>query len=384
MVKIKDLIMKKFFSAVANFVKTSDYITILLVLIISAFGVISLMSMRVSGLATERQVLVQILATALGIVGALIMSKIDYNFMAKFWKPICGIAYALVLLTFVIGIRVGDVVDDRAWLQLPFGLTLQPSEILKAAFILTFALHLQRVSAAINRPKTLLVLCAHGAVPIMLVVLQGDDGTALIFTSIFACMLFGAGLSFKYIAAGVGAAAASLPILWYFILSDYQKLRVLTVLNPELDPQGIGWQQLNGLLALGSGQLWGKGLFREDHHPVPMIYNDFIFTFVGEAMGFIGCFALILLIGSLCGRMLYTGFKIKDDMGKFICIGVFAMFASQTILNVGMCLSVLPVIGITLPFVSAGGTSVAVSYIGIGLVLSVYSHNRKALFEVSR
>ncbi len=373
--------MKFIFNAIGNYLKTTDKLLFVLVILISTFSVVSLAGISTSGFATDTQVAVQAIAAALGITGAIIMSTIDYKFMAKLWKLHSFGAYLLVLLTFVIGIQVGDVVDDRAWLPMPFGLTLQPSEILKASYIVTFALHLQKVGPTINRIRSLIPILAHAGVTILLIVAQGDDGTAIIFTMITACMLFAAGISWKYIVAAVTGAVVLAPLAWNFLLSEYQKLRILTVFYPDLDPQGISWQQSQGLMALGSGQLWGKGIFREDHHYIPMMYNDFIYTFIGEAMGFMGCITIVALLMTLFMKILFTGLFAKDLLGKYICVGVFAMFVSQTILNLGMCLGLLPVIGITLPFVSAGGTSVVVSYMGIGLALSVYMHSERNFFS---
>ena len=141
-------------------------------------------------------------------------------------------------------------------------------------------------------------------------------------------------------------------------------------------------QQLEGLDSLGSGQIFGIGLFAENHNYVPEMYNDFIFSFIGEALGFIGCLAVLGIISALCLRVLQVGRRAKDRLGRFICVGVFSMIAAQTVMNVGMCLSVLPVIGVTLPLFSGGGTSVVATYLGIGLAMSVSMHNSRKLFTL--
>ena len=139
-------------------------------------------------------------------------------------------------------------------------------------------------------------------------------------------------------------------------------------------------QQLEGLDSLGSGQIFGIGLFAENHNYVPEMYNDFIFTFIGESLGFVGCVAVILALAVICGRILWTGAVCKSYVGKYICVGVFAMLACQIVINIGMCLMVLPVIGITLPLLSAGGTSVVSVYLSLGLVMLVHGSNRKNMF----
>ena len=207
-----------------------------------------------------------------------------------------------------------------------------------------------------------------------------DDGTALVFLFIFVCMIFSAGLQLRYVLAAIGLAAAAVPVAWFYIMSDDQKLRILALFYPELDTAGILYQQYNAKIAIGSGGGFGEGLFVGEHVYVPEIYNDFIFSFAGQAVGFVGCMGIILLLFALCSRFLYIARKSGDLLGGFVGVGLFATFAFQTIINIGMNLSILPVIGITLPLFSAGGTSVLTLYLGIGLALSVYMHNREHLF----
>ena len=182
-------------------------------------------------------------------------------------------------------------------------------------------------------------------------------------------------------AAG-GAAVADLQVIWYGFLDEDKRMRFITLFNPELDPSGGGYQQRYGRIALGSGKLWGKGIFSGNHQYVPEMYNDFIFSFIGEALGFLGCLAVLGLLAALCLRILRVGNRAKDSLGRYICVGVFTMIASQTVVNVGMCLSVLPVIGVTLPLFSGGGTSVVATYLGVGLAVSVAMHNSKKLFTL--
>ena len=192
---------------------------------------------------------------------------------------------------------------------------------------------------------------------------------------------FVAGLSWKIIFGAAGAAAVSVPIVWTYILSDFHRNRILSVFNPQAQElEDFTFQQLEGLDSLGSGQIFGIGLFAENHNYVPEMYNDFIFTFVGESLGFLGCVAVVVALAVICGRILWTGAVSRSYIGKYICTGVFAMLAFQIIVNLGMCLMVLPVIGVTLPFLSYGGTSVLSVYISLGLVMMVYGANKKNMF----
>lgn len=331
---------------------------------------------------SNRTYLVQIGASVLGIVAAVIISNIDYHFMAKLWKIYMPVSVFLVILTFFIGMQVDEDIDDKAWLRLPMGLTFQPSELLKICFILSFAYHLSKVKDQLNRPLNFLLLCLHGGFPVLLIHLQGDDGTALVFAFIFIVMLFAAGLDWKYIVAGIAAVAIAIPIVWQYFLSDDQRNRFLSVYFAEYaDPLGADYQQRLSRISIGLGQLLGKGLFEEDYWYVPKLHNDFVFAFIGQAMGFVGAMFVVALLAGICIRAIMSARTALDPLGAYICYGFFAMFFFQCFVNIGMCLSVIPVIGITLPFLSAGGTSISITYLGVGLLLSVHLHRRRTIFS---
>ncbi|MBR3935402.1 MAG: FtsW/RodA/SpoVE family cell cycle protein [Oscillospiraceae bacterium] len=376
--KVKEFI-KKYFNAV-------DKWLLFFCLSISTIGILCQYSLVNSNVAatlkiSERVALVQIIASLLGLFAAFVLSNIDYHFMTKLWKLYMPIALFLVILTFFIGVQVDETIDDKAWLKLPFGMTFQPSELLKICFIMSFAYHLSRVYGQLNKPTNVALLCLHGAVPLMLVVLQGDDGTALVFGFIFVTMLFAAGLSWKYIIAAIPVAAAAIPIAWQYILTDDQRRRFLSVYFTEYaDPLGSDYQQRLGRISIGLGQLQGEGLFKEDYWYVPEMQNDFVFSFICQALGFVGALIVVALLCGICFRCISDAKTALDPLGAYICYGVFAMFFFQCVINIGMCISVLPVIGITLPLLSAGGTSISITYLGIGLVLSVHVHKRRNLF----
>ena len=207
MKKLREMI-KKYFTAV-------DKWLLFFCVSISVLGILCQYSLVNSNQAAtldigDRVALVQVLASVLGISAAIILSNFDYHFMAKLWKLYMPLSVFLVILTFFIGMQVDESIDDKAWLRLPFGLTFQPSELLKICFILSFAYHLSKVHGEINKPTNLILLCMHGAFPVILIHFQGDDGTALIFGFIFLTMLFAAGLSWKYIIAAIPVVAAAI------------------------------------------------------------------------------------------------------------------------------------------------------------------------------
>ena len=348
----------------------------------SVYGLVILWSMGVMFYGSGASLVkMQTVAVLLGVGCALVISFIDYHVIAACWKIIAPLALLLVGLTFVVGLQAVGT-DDRAWLEIG-GVSLQPSEILKIAFILTFSVHLERVQEHMNKPLSLLLLCVHGAFPVLLIHFQGDDGTALIFAFIFVCMLVAAGLSWKYILAALLASPLLLAFVWFFVMDDMHRRRIWIVFQPELDPLGDGYQAMQGKITLGSGQMLGRGLFNESLRSVPAMKNDFIFAYIGQVLGFLGCLAVVLLLTVLAIRCLLVARKSNDFLGYLICVGVFAIFAFQAIVNMGMSLSVTPVIGITLPLFSSGGTSVTITYLSIGLVLSVWRNRRSDMFETT-
>lgn len=374
---------KKMTSGLWQSIRETDWFLLLCCMGLSAFSILLLVSLKLSDSGPDtRALLTQGAMLACGVVAAMILSRIDYHSMAKLWKLHSLVSYGLCLLVFTpLGTQRSEFIDDRAWLQIG-GFGFQPSELLKISFILTYAYHLYQVREELNRPKNLLLLCIHGVLPAMIIHFQGDDGTALVLGLMFLMMLFAAGLSWRYIIpAGlmIPPAAAG---AWFFLLDDDKRQRIMAILNPELASESILYQQTMGRNAIGNGGLWGNGIFIESgqFRLVPEVHNDFIFSFIGETVGFVGCMAVLGVLLTICLKILSDGMRAADELGKLICVGVFAMIGVQTAINVGMNLSIFPVVGVTLPFLSAGGTSQGTLYLGIGLVLSVYLGSRKNLF----
>ena len=344
---------------------------------------------QITGIGDYRRAVVQAGAAAIGILVAILLSNIDYRSLVNVWPVHVVLTWGLVLPTLVIrnvtigpltiGYNAGDT-DNYSWYKLG-GFTFQPTELAKISFILTFAMHLNNVRSRLNEPKELGKLLLHLFVPIGIIHIQGDDGTAIIYGIIGCCMLFAAGLSWKLLAIAGGILAVAAPIAW-LLLPDYLQERFMVAWNPGLDPQGAGMQQYRGQIALGSGQLFGRGLFADGLYNFPARHNDMVFAYIGQTLGFVGCIVVALAITIICVKMLFIAKKSNDDMGLYICCGIFAIWLFQTILNIGMVICVLPVIGVTLPLVSYGGTSVLVSYLSIGLVMSVHRQaRRESMFE---
>lgn len=378
--------VKKMFGYVKKYFAATDRWMLLFCAVISLIGTAAQYTLVNSNLAStlnisNRIYIVHFGASMVGLLAAVIISNFDYHFLAKLWKLYIPVSVFLVLLTFVIGVQVDETVDDKAWLNLPFGLSFQPAELMKICFILSFAYHLSKVKPQLNSLLNVFLLALHGGAYVMLVHLQGDDGTAIVYIFIFIIMLFAAGLDWKYMVGGAVALAAASPLIWQYLLTEDQRGRILSVYFPEYAGTVVDdYQQTRGIISMGIGQLLGKGLFNEDYWYVPKMHNDFVFSFLGQALGFVGILFIVFLICGVCFCSVYNARNAIDPLGAYICYGFFAMFFFQSFVNIGMCIGFLPVIGITLPLISAGGTSIGITYLGIGLVLSVRVHCKRTLF----
>ena len=368
--------IKKIFHHIADYLRESDKALYILCIGTTLFGSLAVLSTTYYTFGGLKQFLMHILGLALGLFAAVIISLFNYRTISKWWMPIAAVILIPVILTFFIGYAPPGT-DDKAWLLIG-GFSLQPAEFLKFAFIISFSHHLNRVGDNINKFRNLIPLCVHGAIPVLLIHFQGDDGTALVFAVMFVAMMFVSGLKAKFFYIAGAFAAVAAPVLYFFVLNDDQRSRIFALFFPtEEDGLGVLWQQYNGRAAIANGGLFGQGMFSGplvQSGSLPEAYNDFIFCSIGEEFGLIGCLAVIILIGAICIRIINIGRKSPDRISLAICTGTFTMLATQTLINVGMNLSLIPVIGITLPFFSAGGTSLLSIFLTVGLVMSVYTH----------
>ena len=316
--------------------------------------------------------MMQIIASIIGISVAIFISRMDYEDICSLWPIWSGISILLVLLTFTpLGLNATGT-DDTAWLALG-PLTFQPAELMKISFIMSFSMHLTKVQEHIRDFKTVFFLCLHGGIHIFLVLLQGDDGTALVFIAIFLSMLLISGINLIYYILGFAGICVAVPILWTNFMDEDKKARFLCILPAYVERylESAGWQQFEALKSIGSGKLTGSGYLQGANPTLFARNNDLIFIVAAEEFGFLGGRFLLLLIGLLVFELYRCARHSRDALGTYICIGMMALIGFQSLINLGMNLRVLPVIGITLPFFSDGGSSVATLYLGIGLVLSV-------------
>lgn len=324
---------------------------------------------------------VQLVAAVLGVVMMAVISTIDYEeLIDKFSVPLFAISIFVLALTLLVG--TDNDSGNRNWIELPFlPVSIQPSEFVKVSYILTFSGHLQQVKDKINHPMSLLKLGAHAGSIIGFVLLQGDLGSALVYIFLTIAMLYAAGLSLWYFLAAGSVLLVSAPFLWN-ILKPYQQERILVGFWPETDPQDKGYQALMSRNAIAAGGFWGTGFSGGTEYPkVPKAHTDFIFAITAEKFGFFGAFFVIALTAVLVVRALILAHKMRGTYACYMCVGVAAVLMAQALENIGMCLAKLPVVGITLPFMSYGGSSMLASFCLIGIVQSINAHRGKYFFE---
>lgn len=370
--------MRKFFSSIGEYFLNTDKILWIFTFLATTYGILLLSSVERAGGSFVKT---QMLAALIGYTVAIIISMIDYEYIGRYWWVLAILGMGLFIAVFMFGMTVSGT-DDTAWIKLPGGLTFQPSELVKIFFIVTFAKHLDYLKK-IGKLKTfigVISLLGHMLVPIAIIHVQGDDGSALIFLFIAVIMMFCAGVQARYFITLLCLIAVGLPVIWNLVMNNEHRNRIMAL--SDLDSNALtayGYQQYQSKVSIASGGVTGYGLhngYRTGLGLVPEQMNDFIFSVAGEELGFIGCMLvlIILLVIILC--VFLNAFKARDDMGSYICFGMFGLLASQTLINIGMVIGMLPVIGITLPFFSAGGTSAMCLYFGIGLVQSVRVHNK--------
>lgn len=359
--------------------KHIDLTILICTLILSGISVTVLFSVRDEYIAP--MYIVQAGATLLGVAGMLFLSQIDYQDICdKLTIPLFIFSILLLMATLVFGSE-GDY-GSKSWINIPgVPVNIQPSEFVKLFLIITFAKHLSREKKSINHPLTLIKLAIHAIPIVLLVLMQGDLGTALVYMVMIVAMLFAAGLSLWYFTAFFAIAVVATPYLWP-LLDEYQQMRILCGFNPELDPDFYGFQALHARDAIASGGIFGKGLFGGSRYKiVPMANSDSIFAIIGEKFGFVGCMVVFVTFIVLIVRIIWIAKNARKTYSGYICIGISAVLISQFIENIGMNLAMLPLVGITLPFLSYGGSSVLSLYLMIGIVQSIYVHKQKYFFE---
>jgi rod shape determining protein RodA len=307
---------------------------------------------------------------------------LSYRWLHAYTPVLYGAAFVLLLLPFVPGIGV-TIAGARAWIDLPGGLTLQPSEFMKIAVILMMAVLLSERVDIESEPTTrdVVLSLVAAAVPIGVILLQNDTGTVLIMGAISISIVAVSGVKTRWL---VGLIASSVAVVLIAIqlglLKEYQVERLTSFIAPDSDTAASAYNANQARIAIGGGGWSGTGLFEGPQTQgkfVPVNESDFIFTVSGEELGFIGSFLIIALLGIIMWRAALIAWRADDRYGRLVATGVLAWFGFQTFENIGMTLGIMPITGIPLPFVSAGGTSMMAVWIAVGLLQTVRLHGSR-------
>ncbi|OUP57718.1 FtsW/RodA/SpoVE family cell cycle protein [Pseudoflavonifractor sp. An184] len=382
--------MNTLFSPLQEFWKKGDKLLLLLCLLASAYGVALIYSATRYN-ENDREVIIQIIAILLGVVVYILCTFVDFQlFVEKNWKWLFvgSVLFILLLLT-PFGSNVGG---NRNWLDLPFlPINIQPNEIDKIPFILLLALLITKIQDQGRDIGSVLSVLQIGAYTVfmlgLIAAVCGDMGMCVVYTFIFVTMAWSAGVKLRWFVLAIGAVVIGFAVLWIFVLpntaawdSVYFIKRIRVLFDHSFEPLGVGLQQTRSLLAIGSGQIFGKGylqgsMTQSTTGALPARDTDFIFAVCGEELGMVGCLALLLLLSLIILRCIWVARNANSPFHAYVAMGMAGMLLIQVAANVGMCLFVFPVMGLTLPFFSYGGSSIITLYAAMGIVSSIKARN---------
>lgn len=372
------IVINFFLSSLKVYIKKLDWILFSLGVLSSAYGIVLIYSATRSLNNSNKFMIIQIGALLLGILAFFIIATFDFERISRFWVPIMILNLLFQASLLVFG-EAGDT-GNNSWIRfdfLPVG--IQPGEIGKLIFICTFAKHIAVCKSRINEPLNVLALLAHGGLTMGFVYLFSKDlGMTIAYAFITAIMLLLSNMSFKWLVPMAVGALGSLPLVWKYLLKGYQKDRILVVFDPSISEQ-YSYHAKQSQIAMGSGGIWGSGLLQgrqTQYGLLPAKHTDFIFAVAGEELGLIGCLAIVLLLVAIVFKIFYNASKMHDDFSFLVCAGIGTMFIVQTLINIGMCVGVAPVIGLTLPFFSYGGTSLLTNFCALGIIAALLVKKR--------
>lgn len=379
--------MTTLFSPIREFFKKGDLLLLFLCLLASGYG-LALIYSATQYTGKIRFIIVQGIAILLGVIVYMLLTMVDFElFVSKNWKLLLAfnVLFILLLLT-----PLGEDYNsgNLNWLVIPhFPMDIQPNEIVKIPFTLLLSYQISRIQDQgheISSIPSLFQIGGHAAFMLALIaVVCGDMGMCVIYLMIFVAMAWAAGVKLRWFLCVGGGIAAAAVILWLFVLpethwwDDYRIMRFRVVLDHSLSPRGYGFQQIRSTLAIGSGRLFGQGYLKglqthaANSDALPARHTDFIFAVCGEELGMVGCLLLLLVLSLVILRCIWVARHASSPFSAYTCMGIAGMLLAQITFNVGMCLYILPVMGLTLPFISYGGSSIITLYAAMGIVSSV-------------
>ena len=379
--------MHRFKEELKEFFKKGDMFLLVLCLITAGFGVIIIASATSAEKfdGNLRYIIIQLLAIFLGTIIYAMISSIDMDFLQE--NRNLMVAFNMVLLLMLIPFGTDNDTGNRSWLDFPFlPFNIQPAEICKITYIIIMASvmssHQNRLSSI---PSVMHMVFHLGLLVGLNMVLSSDAGVSLIFVFIFIGMAFAGGVSLWWFALAIGGIAVMAPLAWKF-LGQYQQERILILIDPTFDAQGIGarYHSKINLLSLTGGGLTGQGLFNGNRTQGGNLFaqhTDYIFSSVGEELGFFGCVLIMVMELAIIARCVFVGARTPDYMRRLVCFGAASALMFQILINVGMCIGVMPVIGLTLPLISYGPSSVVSIFGMLGLVSGAHARPQSLSHE---
>ena len=377
--------MKAYIRHVWHSILRGDWILLILCLFTTGFGCLAIAS-ATNYMGSTNYVLTQIFAAVIGIIFYALASSVDLEFLSENRRWLVIINLFLLALLIPFGVTING---NRSWIDLRIlPMNIQVAEVCKIFFIVILASVMNSHQRRISNPKSVLHMACHMLLIVGVnMVLSGDLGVSLIFAAIFLGMAIGGGVSILWFLGGIVLVAAVGPFVYNNFLGEYQKLRIEVLFNPDLDPLGRGprYHTVQSLKSLTGGGMTGQGLFSgrrtQGMDTLFARHTDYIYSSIGEEMGFVGCICVLVLLLAIVARIIWVGMRSPDYMRKLVCFGAASAMIFQIIVNVGMCMGVMPVIGLTLPFISYGGSSLVTTYLMLGLVSGVYARPRPSSHE---
>lgn len=365
--------MKKFGNKLLEIFKKGDMILLSLCLIATIFGIV--MIYAVTSDEGTHYVVVQTGAMLAGVVLYFALTAFDIDILAGQRTLLFIFNTVFISMLLIWGIE-GNT-GNKSWLSFPFlPFNIQPAEVCKITYIIilakTMSIHQNRISSLRSVfPLTFNMLFIVG----LIILISSDTGVALIFVFIFITMAYVGGINLWWFLGGAGAVAVAAPYIWLYALRPDQKNRIMVLFDPSIDPTGRDtlWQTNQSLRALQNGEISGLGLFNGNlsEEGLPAAHTDMIFSSTGEQLGMLGCLFILVILLAIVGRIIYVGMKSPDYMNRLICLGIASMLLFQILINVGVCLGLIPVIGLALPFISYGGSSILTSFVAMGVVSGI-------------
>ena len=372
--------MRRLLSRMGEAFKKGDLMLLLLCVVTSIFGCLVITSTTAaSASGSMRYLVVQIIAACLGIGLYVFISSIDTEVFSEHRTAL--VVFNTVLLLMLIPFGIDHDSGNKSWIKFPLiPFDIQPAEICKITYVLIMASVMASYQEKVSSIKAVGHMVLHLFLLVGLnMVLSEDAGVSLIFVFIFIGMAFAGGVSIVWFLIAGGSIALAAPVLWNFVLDTHQKNRIAVLFNPELDAKGTGalYHTVRALRSLTGGGMTGQGLFEgnrtQTRGALFAQHTDFIFAAIGEELGFLGCAVVLVLLFAIIGRCIWVGARSTDYMRKLVCFGAASALIFQVVVNIGMCIGVMPVIGLTLPFISYGGSSIISLYAMLGLVSGVYA-----------